>query len=223
VRGAGEAVAAPGERAAGGRPVGVGGLAGIVLLVLALLVGIVLLALSVRVTGTSMEPTLHENDRLEVEVFRPRDVARFDLVEASQPGERASGGGTRIVKRVIGLPGDQISVAEDDGLVPRVYLRPAGTHEVLLVDNRAWSDRIGGSIAPCCTADGRSTGVPTWVTVPPDSYWLIGDNWGGSTDSRVFGFVTKDEIRTRLLFRILPPSRYGKLTSSASLVPISGQ
>jgi signal peptidase I len=197
------------------------GLTGLVLLVASLTVAIVVLSFAVGVVGTSMEPTLHDGDRLELEAFGSGDPARFDLVEASQPGPRESGGGTRIVKRVIGMPGDQVSVVGDP-TEPRVMLRTAGSSDVWVVDNPVWADRIGSSIASCCNDEGRSTRTPTWVTVPDDSYWVIGDNWGGSTDSRIFGFVTRDEIRSRLRFRVLPVTRFGWLTSPARLVPAQG-
>jgi signal peptidase I len=194
------------------------GLTGLVLLVGSLTVAIVVLSFAVRVSGTSMEPTLRDGDRLEVEVFGSGDPDRFDLVEANQPGARDSGGGTRIVKRVIGMPGDEVSVVGDP-TAPRVMVRAAGSSDVWVVDNPSWTDRIGSSTASCCNHEGRSTRSPTWVRVPEDSYWLIGDNWGGSTDSRVFGFVTRDEIRSRLRFRVLPMTRFGWLTSPARLVP----
>jgi signal peptidase I len=197
------------------------GLTGLVLLVGSLTVAIVVLSFAVRVSGTSMEPTLRDGDRLEVEVFGSGDPDRFDLVEANQPGARDSGGGTRIVKRVIGMPGDEVSVVGDP-TAPRVMVRAAGSSDVWVVDNPSWTDRIGSSTASCCNDEGRSTRSPTWVRVPEDSYWLIGDNWGGSTDSRVFGFVTRDEIRSRLRFRVLPVTRFGWLTSPARLVPAQG-
>ncbi|WP_459980534.1 signal peptidase I [Nocardioides sp. AN3] len=204
-----------------GRPARLGGagLTGLTLLLLAMALAVVVLLFAVRVTGTSMEPTLRQGDRLEVDLANRRNVARFDLVEAVQPGARESGGGTHIVKRVIGLPGDQIAV-EGGADAPRVYVRPAGSTTVLAVDNPPWRDQATGGAQPCCTSDGRATGSPTWVTVPDGSYWLIGDNWSGSTDSRVFGFVRQDQIRARLVLRILPPGRFGRLTTLARLVPV---
>ncbi|MDH2413245.1 signal peptidase I [Nocardioides sp. CER19] len=208
---------------AGGRPVGRGrgqrgavlglvGGTGLVLLLLAMLVAVAALTFSVEVSGHSMEPTLRPGDRLEVGPFGREDVRRFDLVEASEPGR-----GTRIVKRVIGLPGDQVSIGSEVA-APRVYVRPAGSADVYVVDNPAWHGRFGTDTASCCTADGKAAMARAWVTVPPASYWLIGDNWGGSTDSRVFGFVAAEAIETALTFRILPAGRFGPLTSDARLV-----
>jgi signal peptidase I len=197
------------------------GVVGVVVLVV-FLVGMAVvvagLTFSVVVRGSSMEPTLHAEDRLEVDLLHRHDIDRFDLVEALEPGETRFGGGTRIVKRVIGLPGDRVAV--EGGAQPRVLLKPAGSKATYVVDNPTWAGRTGSSVGPCCTADGRSGERRAWATVPSGSYWLIGDNWGGSTDSRVFGFVDDEAIQARLWFRILPRSRFGRLHTEARLVPV---
>jgi signal peptidase I len=191
--------------------IGLVGGTGLGLLLLAMLAAVGALTFSVEVSGHSMEPTLHPGDRLEVTPFNRDDVRRFDLVEAHEPGR-----GTRIVKRVIGLPGDQVSIGGDVA-APEVLVRPAGSADVFVVDNPAWRGGPGSDTASCCTADGKAAMAPAWVTVPAASYWLIGDNWAGSTDSRVFGFVAKDDVETTLTFRILPAGRFGRLTSDARL------
>ncbi|WP_265333823.1 signal peptidase I [Nocardioides sp. Kera G14] len=187
------------------------------LVLVVLLVVVIGLTFSVTVSGDSMQPTLHPKDRLEVDLLHRKDVDRFDLVEAVEPGEAKFGGGTDIVKRVIGLPGDQVSI--QGGAKPRVLIKPARTDEVFEVSNPTWPSQIGSSTSSCCTATGTASPERAWKTVPPNSYWLLGDNWGGSTDSRVFGFVKESAIKAKLSFRILPKDRFGKLTTDAKLVP----
>lgn len=178
------------------------------------------LAFSVKVEGTSMAPTLQPGDRLDVDLLHRHDVDRFDLVEAAEP-QPNGGSGAMIVKRVIGLPGDQVAVAGGDH--PVVYLREAGSSTTYRVVSTTWAAQVGAAIVPCCTAKGSNLpvgGVPKrWATVPPDSYWVIGDNWGGSTDSRVFGFVPRADVKATLWLRIGPWGRRGHVPNPASLVP----
>src|SRR5690606_3177131 len=56
---------------------------------------------AVTVDGHSMDPTLRTGDRLSSNFLSRDDIERFDLVEATEPGRS-----TRLVKRVIGMPGD---------------------------------------------------------------------------------------------------------------------
>lgn len=203
------------------RPVGDRGSARAVALVaisVVVLVGLVLtliaLTLSVVVVGDSMQPTLHPGDRIEVNPLRLGGPLRFDLVEATEPG-----GSARIVKRVIGLPGDEVSIR--GGKHPVVLVRPHGSQTTYRVDNPSWPGQIRGVWGACCSAEGTTNQTTAWVTVPPQSYWLLGDNWGGSTDSRAFGFVTK--IDATLWFRVTPLRRFGGLGNHVRLVPVSKQ
>lgn len=176
------------------------------------------LLFSVKVSGTSMEPTLHPGDRLVLDVFHRHDIHRFDLVVGHEPGKP---GGASIVKRVVGMPGDRIMI--EGGADPVVLIRPAGSAQTYAVDNPAWRGQVGMGRAACCQAGGVSVsaiGLPGhWVTVPPGSYWVIGDNWGGSQDSRVFGFLAATDIQSRVSFRVLPVSRIGSVPRDVRLVP----
>ena len=204
-----------------GRAATVVGVVVVVLVLLALVVGVVAFAFSVTVQGHSMEPTLHPGDRLEVDVLHRHDLDRFDLVEAVEPSSPGLHGGADIVKRVIGMPGDRVAVT--GGPHPVVHLRPAGSRQTYVVESSSWSRQVGDRTAGCCRAGGTAAldGSTTlhWVTVPAASYWLIGDNWGGSTDSRVFGFVPEQSIKAKLWLRLAPWSSRGRLANPARLVP----
>lgn len=186
----------------------------LLLVIAALLVPIAALSFSVQVTGESMDPTLDEGDRLLLDVFGRDNLERFDLVEA-KPGPASP----TLVKRVVGMPGDQVAVARVTGKAPRVFVRPAGETTVFEVDNPSWAGQVGNKLLPCCTEDGKASPARSWATVPDDHYWLLGDNWGGSDDSRVFGFVPADQIAGRLNFRILPLGDFGQVPSDSELVP----
>jgi signal peptidase I len=181
--------------AASGVGAGVAAFAALVLVVAAL-------AFSVTVDGTSMEPTLHDGDRMFLEFWTHDEIERFDVVEADAPSAVA-GGGTRILKRVIGMPGDRVSVSRD----ARVLVRPAGEEETYVVENPAWSAATGAELE--------------WLTVPKGAYWLLGDNWNASTDSRSFGFVDAEAVHGRLVFRMLPLARNGTIARDVRLAPVA--
>lgn len=177
------------------------------------------LLLAMTVHGESMEPTLHTGDRLHNDLFAGDEIERFDLVNTTHPGRT----GSAMVKRVIGLPGDTVSIEVRDKQ-PVVRLIPAGSSTVHRVENPTWTRQVGTSLQPCCLPDGtglvdqgrgneeatrRDELGPT--VIPADRYWVIGDNWDGSTDSRAFGFVSGDDIGATVNFRLLPFDRFGRV------------
>lgn len=192
------------------------GVTALVLFFAVMLTVIAALAFSVKVSGSSMEPTVSSGDRLLVNVFGKDDVQRFDIVESPLADREIP-----VVKRVIGMPGDQIQVSAGAD-PPVVLVRPDGEDSTHVVDNPAWSGRVGDKVEPCCAEDGtslRSGQDPSWVRVPEGHYWVVGDNWGGSDDSRTFGFVAAADIQARIAFRIQPLSKFGMLANDVRLEP----
>lgn len=197
------------ERAALWRGVVLWGVTVIVLL--ALLLVVVALALSVRVAGSSMAPALVEGDR--VVRIPGSEVERFDIVESHLADREIA-----VVKRVVGLPGDRIRITAGED--PEVLLQPAGEETTYVVVNPAWPDRIGDAREPCCAEDGTSLRAgqrPVTVEVPDGHYWLIGDNWGRSDDSRSYGFLAEQDLVGVLWLRVLPPGRFGFLGDAVRL------
>jgi signal peptidase I len=150
-------------------------------IVIALLIH-VFLAQATRVYGQSMEPNLHTNERLVIEKFSyhfhgPR---RGDVVVLRDPG----GTPELLIKRVIGLPGERVTLA--DG---KVYIDGQPLEEPYLNQSTQ-----GG---------GRS-----WV-VPPLSVFVMGDNRSASRDSRIFGPVALEELVGRALVRYWPLGEVG--------------
>jgi len=185
------------------------------LVLLGILVPVAALAFSVRVQGDSMSPTLQDGDRMLLAFWDRDDVERFDLVDAG-----LGQSGVRVVKRVIAMPGDEVAVAPVTGDEPRVFLRPAGESQVYRVVNPTWTGRVGQSTNACCSEQGQVSDKRQWVTVPEDSYWLLGDNWGGSEDSRNFGFASADDISGRLDLRLRPLDDFGTVDDPAGLEPV---
>lgn len=189
----------------------------LVLFFVVMLAVIAALTFSVKVYGHSMQPTLHDGDRLVTNIFGRGDVHRFDLVQAS-----AGKNGIEVVKRVIGMPGDQVRIVPGSQLRdPAVLVRPAGEGRTYVVDNPAWTGQYGGKLSGCCDKQGHSVpGLGHWLTLADQTYWLLGDNWGGSDDSRTWGTVTSDEISSTLNFRLLPLDSFGRISDEVSLRPM---
>ncbi|KGN34230.1 signal peptidase [Knoellia sinensis KCTC 19936] len=165
-------------------------------------------------SGRSMEPTLAPGDRLVTDVLGGgSEVQRFDLV-----GARVEDVGV-VVKRVIGMPGDTVEIRVENDR-PVVVVRPSGGDADQIVDNPSWTARLAGNKDTCCTPDGKGTPEPTRVTVPSGRYWIVGDNWGASDDSRVFGFVAADRVGASLNFRILPLGEFGRVPHDVTLRPV---
>ena len=122
-----------------------------------------------RVNGRSMEPTLYDGHLAVTRRLRADDdVHRGDLVLAE-----TSEGGHRIVKRVIGLPNEQIAII--NGLV--------------VVDGHPLHEPY----ARPSTFNGQ-------FRVPPGTYLLLGDNRDASNDSRVWAdpYMPHHQLKGRL-------------------------
>jgi signal peptidase I len=140
------------------------------------------------VDGTSMFSTLHDDDRVFVNKlsYRLHDPNRGDVVVLHQ----ASGASERdLIKRVIALPGETIEIQScqvfiDDQPLEEPYLDP----EVVTPGN------CGGDLAP--------------VAVPEDHVFVMGDNRGGSQDSRALGPIEEDELVGRAFVVFWPQSHW---------------
>jgi len=140
------------------------------------------LAQATRVYGQSMEPNLHTNQRLIVEKisYRFHGPRRGDIVVLKRPDSD----GELLIKRVVGLPGEEISV--HDG---RVYIDGRPLEEPYL------SQLTRGHYGP--------------VRVPPLHVFVLGDNRAASNDSRVFGPVHRNQILGRAWFCYWPLDEIG--------------
>jgi len=151
----------------------------------------------------SMKPTIVEGDRIlvnklaydlkipltHISLHRFADPMRGDIVVFDS---RAAA--TRLVKRVIGLPGDTVQMRDNRLTINGIAARYSGieyepdatfaTESYLNMSHRIELARAGAS--------RFSTFGP--VTVPPDHYLVLGDNRDNSADSRYYGFIPRDEI-----------------------------
>jgi len=139
----------------------------------------------VRVTGPSMQPTLHYKDIMILDKisYRFTDIERFDIVVVRHQNEF-------LIKRVIGLPGEEVEYIDNtlyiNGKEVKEQFKHAATDDFNL--KRAMGKQV----------------------VPKNNYFVLGDNRIDSLDSRAIGFISRDQIQGKANFTILPLSRWGR-------------
>lgn len=164
---------------------------------LAVVVGALLAALLIKtflfqafyIPSSSMEPTLLVGDRVLVNKlsYEFGDVERGDVIVFHKPETLPESEIDEFIKRVVGLPGDVIEAREG----------------VVFVNGLALDEPY--------LPDGTFTAGLAETIVPPDSVFVLGDNRGNSTDSRVFGAVEVDSIVGQAFVRVWPLGDIGGL------------
>jgi len=176
-----------------------------------------LLVQAFYIPSESMVPTLHEHDRVLVEKlsYRFREPRRGEVIVFHRPGQREPAGGWSLgrsareflaglglsqpagevdfIKRIIGLPGDTVEVR----------------HGTVLINGRPLRE-------PYAQPETRDS---PRVVVPPDRYFMMGDNRMNSLDSRFgLGFVPREDIIGHAFVVLWPPgSATFSLDHTASL------
>jgi signal peptidase I len=147
---------------------------------------IIFLYQPVKVEGTSMMPSLEDQERIFVNkfVYRLEPIKRGDIVVFRYPRDPSKS----YIKRVIGMAGDRIRV--DGGLV--------------YVNGQALDE----SYVPAEYEDTRS--YPE-IVVPPESYFVLGDHRSMSNDSRDFGSVNQGFIYGKAVFGYWPMDKLGRV------------
>ncbi|MEA5576810.1 signal peptidase I [Anabaena sp. UHCC 0451] len=141
------------------------------------------------IPSESMYPTLQTGDRLVVEKvsyrFHPPTIG--DIVVFQSPPELQRRGYDKnqaFIKRVIGMPGEVISVANG-----KVFLN-------------------GQPIPEDYIAEPPNQPFPP-VKIPEDQFFVMGDNRNDSNDSRYWGFLPRQNLIGRATFRFWPLDRIG--------------
>ena len=140
------------------------------------------------VNGVSMQPTLSDGDNLIVDKlsYRFRDPDRFYIIVFPQ------GDGRYFIKRIIGLPGENVRIDEDGSIY---------------IDGEKLSESYGKEVIqdPGLAKDGIELGA--------DEYFVLGDNRNDSMDSRMaeVGRIAGDRIMGRAWLRIYPFDQIGFL------------
>lgn len=137
----------------------------------------------VRVESVSMQNTLVEGQLLMVNKlnYKFNEPTRGDIIVFHSPVEA----GTDYIKRMIGLPGDTITVIDGKLSINGVEIPEAYIPEPM---------RYKGE----------------W-TVPEGQYFALGDNRNHSSDSHIWGFVPRENLVGNVFFRYWPLNKIGVL------------
>lgn len=166
------------------------------LLVLVVAIGVAVLirtyvAQTFYIPSGSMEPTLMIGDKILVDKlsFHFESIARGDIVVFKRPPLETDTEDADLVKRIVGLPGEFIS---------------SGPNGEVLINGKPIPE-------PYLTKQAREDPGPPIrpQRIPKGDYFVMGDNRGDSSDSRVFGPIPGSLIVGGARFRIWPLSRIG--------------
>ena len=180
------------------------------------------------VPSGSMKPTILEGDRVFVnklaydlkvpfttwQVAHWADPQRGDIVVLWSPYD-----GKRLVKRVVGIPGDRLEARNQ-----RLFVngQPAAYAPLPEASLREWDlqglpsealavETVGALSHPVMSQSAAATGASFGpVTVPPGRYFLMGDHRDNSFDSRFWGFAERERIvgQATAVVRSVDPDRY---------------
>jgi signal peptidase I len=147
---------------------------------------IIFLYQPVKVEGTSMMPSLDDQERIFVNkfVYRLEPIERGDVIVFRYPRDPSKS----FIKRVIGIAGDHIRI--DNG-------------QVFVNDQRLQEDYVAEMFS-----DERSFSE---LTVPAHSYFVLGDHRSMSNDSREFGAVNSKFIYGKAVFGYWPMDKMGRV------------
>lgn len=133
-----------------------------------------------QVVGPSMTPNYEEGEVFLLNKFKYRfsDIKRFEVVVLESSHSKY------MIKRVIGLPGEHIEYKDN-----KLYVN-------------------GGEVKEEFEKNGETIDFDIKVLgndiIPEDCYFVVGDNRINSEDSRIFGFISKDDVVGKVEFRIWP-------------------
>lgn len=146
------------------------------------------------VYGVSMEPSLEHKDILLVnrQAYSGSDSPeRGDIIVFESDYLDEDGNNKKLVKRVIGIPGDTVEVTQG-----KVYINGKESNEDY-------------------TLDGTTNGEVKAITVPDETVFCMGDNRLHSTDSRYseVGCIEYEKIAGKVFFRLYPFNKIGIVRS----------
>jgi len=146
-----------------------------------------------KIKGESMEPNFHNNEYLLTDkvTYRLSEPQRGDVIVFKAPPDYKE----EFIKRIIGLPGDEVSLKEG-----KVYINGNELKETYLPSNQI-------------TSPGRYMLEDKVVTIPEGKYLVFGDNRGHSLDSRAFGPIEFNKITGRAWIIYWPVAEAGAVES----------
>lgn len=147
------------------------------------------------VMGDSMYPALHNKDNIIVSKihYKTNEIKRFDIVVFPYTDKNEKT--TNYIKRVIGLPGENIEI--NNG---KIYITNSSGRFELEDKYGYYENNI--------KMQGYQASEP--VIIGDDEYFVLGDNRNNSKDSRQIGCIKKEDIIGKGIFVFFPFTRIGK-------------
>ena len=143
------------------------------------------------IEGRSMEPTFNNGDNV-VMMHLDESYERLDLVVIRPEADLED----FFIKRLVGLPGDSITITEDGVLINGNLLN----EPYLKTDMETRCPHTGGEVPQTCS----------WQ-LGEDSYFVLGDNRVNSLDSRHLGPFNKSQLYGKVQYRLFPLDSAGKV------------
>ncbi len=137
----------------------------------------------IQVDGSSMYPTLDDKEILILKKY-DKSLERFDVVVFNYKD-------SRLIKRVIGLPGETVEYKND-----KLYINGVATAENFKKSSE--------------TLDFKLEDI-NYTTIPKDKYFVMGDNRNNSADSRMIGLIDKSQIKGTTNLCIFPFDKFGAI------------
>jgi signal peptidase I len=150
----------------------------------------------------SMKPTIIEGDRIAINKLAYDLHLPFTQISLIRLGHPERGdivvfnskiAGKRLVKRLIGLPGDVVAMNNNHLVINGQAIAYENNKNGLDTDKREDLLGVSHSVRITQTNNHSFANFPA-VTVPAGHYLMLGDNRDNSADSRVIGFVSREEV-----------------------------
>ena len=142
------------------------------------------------IPGESMANTLQANDRIVFNGFE-KNYERGDIIVFKAPLKKS----IDHVKRIVALPGETVDFKTTDDGATYLYINGKKLDEPYVKDVYDYPNPANVKIPYQA------------LTVPQDSYYVLGDNRGNSLDSRFYGAISKDLIKGKVLHIWFPFNR----------------
>ena len=163
----------------------------IIIIVIILLRSFIITPVIVR--GDSMYDTLKDGEVLLLSKisYKVHDIKRFDIIVIKDKTD------DYIIKRVIGLPGDNIEYKDD----------------ILYINGKKYNKRYTEDITEDFTLQDICdiNGINCKGKIPKNMYLVLGDNRDVSADSRIKGLIGKKQIIGKAIFRIWPLTKINNI------------
>jgi len=146
-----------------------------------------------KIKGASMEPNFHDGEYILTDKvsYRLGNPNRGDVIVFKAPPADKD----EFIKRIVGLPGETVRIEQGK----------------LYVDDRVIEEKYIEEKA--VTRSGQFAKENKTITIPADSYFVLGDNRDHSLDSRSLGLISRDKITGRAWIIYWPVSEVGAISN----------